>query len=426
MHTIPTVPFLRFCTKWLLISLLFFLLLASISLLALPIWADIILSLLIMLLLRFNAWSMITAIISILVMCLGLSFYPLPKDAPVYYREHEEYTRGDAYAKNVSVIIDQPYGDLYAIDAGVNPDKRERMKEPRVVEFITDQYGYRNNLFSIEEADVILGGDSYVVGTGNSQDDIPANILSRLTGLKIASIAHPGYAASYMPRIKRLLDKIRDDAKIYLFFCEGGDIGVRVDSPKSQVGDLINRYLHYEYQKDLLLKAIYPQESVFFRKVRAQSHILNRRILGLNNVEYFNINGDIVGELKDRVAKHTPYQVDVYIIKDSEMLKRLNGIFFVPNKYRVYAKYVTDDPVPDKVITELKRVYAEVYAEFNIPVYDLTPVLQKRADELIREKKYVYWRDDTHWNRYGIEVAMECVKEVIHNEGRKPVDQLCQ
>ena len=51
------------------------------------------------------------------------------------------------------------FGDIYALDGGLN-NKRELIKENRVQKFITDKYGLRNDKYDIEEADILLVGDS--------------------------------------------------------------------------------------------------------------------------------------------------------------------------------------------------------------------------------------------------------------------------
>ena len=74
-----------------------------------------------------------------------------------------------------------PYGDIIA-NATCKIDKS--IIEPRIQKFITDKYGFRNDNVKIEDAEIILVGDSFIAGTSNSQENIPANILKKISGKK--------------------------------------------------------------------------------------------------------------------------------------------------------------------------------------------------------------------------------------------------
>ena len=69
------------------------------------------------------------------------------------------------------------------MDFGLNKE-RNLIKEPRAQEFITDSYGIRNNKTKIEDAEIILVGDSLITGTGITQKHIPSNVLNEISGKK--------------------------------------------------------------------------------------------------------------------------------------------------------------------------------------------------------------------------------------------------
>ena len=46
-------------------------------------------------------------------------------------------------------------------------------------------------------------------------------------------------------------------------------------------------------------------------------------------------------------------------------------------------------------------------------VYDLTALMKKKAEEYLIDDKFLYWRDDTHWNHNGIFVAMTFIKDIM-------------
>ena len=80
-------------------------------------------------------------------------------------------------------------------------------------------------------------------------------------------------------------------------------------------------------------------------------------------------------------------------------------VVLVPNKYAVYHGLLAE-PLPVAVTPGklLQRVEAELRA-VGIIVVNLTNVLGLAAARGLDLHKYVYWRDDTHWNEQGIWIA---------------------
>ena len=83
-----------------------------------------------------------------------------------------------------------PFGDLVANATCKIFD--EDIIEPRIQKFITDKNGFRNDKFEIDEAEIILVGDSFIAGTSNSQENIPANILGKLSKKKFLRYCYRG------------------------------------------------------------------------------------------------------------------------------------------------------------------------------------------------------------------------------------------
>ena len=115
------------------------------------------------------------------------------------------------------------FGDIYVLDGGLN-NKRELIKENRIQKFTTDKYGLRNNKYDIGEADILLVGDSFISALGTSQEFTPANILSEISNKKVATLSWSGVSPKdYEKLIKKYSDKIKKNAKIYIFYFEGND-----------------------------------------------------------------------------------------------------------------------------------------------------------------------------------------------------------
>ncbi len=79
-------------------------------------------------------------------------------------------------------------------------------------------------------------------------------------------------------------------------------------------------------------------------------------------------------------------------------------VLLVPNKYTVYGQWAA--PVQADGIRLLNGVEHRLEAK-GIPVVNLTGQFREVAAEQLPEHRYLYWRDDTHWNAEGIALAAD-------------------
>ena len=88
----------------------------------------------------------------------------------------------------------------------------------------------------------------------------------------------------------------------------------------------------------------------------------------------------------------------------------VNGFFFIPIKLRIYSDHINSVNI-DK--NNPFKYLKDSYSKINKPVYDLTEIMKLAASKYLSEEKYLYWRDDTHWNYYGIFESMKYVNSII-------------
>ena len=278
--------------------------------LALPIFFDIIFSIFILFIFRknFTAIIVLNFLIATMILFINLSSNK-DKKYSYFFRAHEKHTTKKArYQKNISDTVFMPYGDIYFMDSGLNK-KRDLIKVPRVQKFITDSYGIRNDKTKIEDAEIILVGDSFITANGTSQEHIPSNILSEISGKKVASLSYGGLnPTEYELIIKKYLNIIRKDAKIFVFYFDGNDF-VKIDKPKTSTaryiywrgyeiprlsGKIRFAYERLERKKDKFLLQILSEKNYFLRKVRAKSHLLYLKLFSKFQVndELMNATGN--------------------------------------------------------------------------------------------------------------------------------------
>ncbi len=343
-----------------------------------------------------------------------------------FYREHERYALRDRYQANISVDIDMPHGDLAALDLSLPLSVRE----PRRVHFHTDAWGYRNTA-DYAGQHWILNGDSFVVANGSDEADTLTSLLKQQYGVDTYQIAFPSDPADYMNRATQFLNRGSQGVKFIFFFYEGNDfsnldqlghasLGSQLIKTVSSISEEYDRQ-RIEFLKRFLPSLRYPK-IIYGMSRRALGEMLKREDTA---VSLYTVGERQLGFLKPHNELAMASQLALLPFEaDEALLSRTSCIFFIPTKLRVYKRYLPDyissriqSPAPG--IRALKEAFKDTKAE----IIDLTPKLQDEAEKYLRLDKYLYWRDDTHWNGTGIRAVLSDVYECIGKDHLKKTNR---
>ena len=144
--------------------------------LGLPIFFDLIISLLLLYFIKQILTSFITTLLLIVIFFISGYFF---SNEYIYFRPHEKFATSNlSYKPMVNTTMSMPYGDL--VSMSIKQKDINKIIEPRNVEFITDKRGYRNKK-SFKGADFVLIGDSFIVGNGSTQDVLVSEQLKKKT-----------------------------------------------------------------------------------------------------------------------------------------------------------------------------------------------------------------------------------------------------
>jgi hypothetical protein len=398
------------------LSISLFLIISSFGL---PIIFDLLLSFLIIYFIKSNIF--VFFIFNFLLITLTFSFNILLiknlKEEDLFYRAHEKFIDKDAiYRKNISSVMTMPYGDI--IPNAICKIERDII-EPRVQKFITDKYGFRNDKVNIEDADIILVGDSFVAGSSNSQEDIPSNIFSNFSEKKISAITVIQGPDYYNMHLERNLKNFSKHAEILLFYFAGNDFHYEFKKNKKFIfyQGIPIPYLKYkirfgyerlERNKDKFFMKIFSKlynKNFFYKKIRPKSQRLTKSMLAnwtkTCPVEYHYINKIKVGFYYKPPTNFI--SVRTHIITNDEILKKIKKIYYIPTKFQVYSKHINNEEIKNDDYKYLKLNYEKL----GIEVEDLTDILVKSADINLKNNKLIYWKDDTHWNKIGITTVIK-------------------
>lgn len=323
----------------------------------------------------------------------------------LFYREHEKWHRsGDNYATHVVDHINIPHGDLIAID----PSAPLSVVEPRQEEFVTDSRGFRNRADYSDQMTVMVG-DSFVVANGSDQKDSLPEVLTNELAFPTYSLAFPGDPQDYENRAEKFLPAMVPGAMFAFMIFEGNDFvtDARWYGP--------NRYDRF---RGRLIAKVFPfltYPNIIFGLSRRGERVIGIDSQNINVVEVFHIGSKDVGFLKAYIDAAISPQAKYKMKADGKVLSHIRCVFFIPDKYRVYKEFINDGRTLPEPAAGLKALQG-YYEPLGIPVVDLTSVLRQAARTELNHGRYVFWRDDTHWNGNGIRAVATVVKMSL--EGR--------
>ena len=335
----------------------------------------------------------------------------------VYYRPHEKFRLFDSdmnhgrYEKNIRFEMKMPHGDLKALALyeDVTP-------EPRKVTFHTDSLGFRNSK-DYHGQKYLLVGDSFIVGNGTTQNEIITEQLIKEYNLDGYNLAHPGGPKDYVNYVKKFEVKFGNKHKVILFLFEGNDFPIfkeKMSAPLSEIPAL-NKYIvkraknHYRlFSKTDIYRFVYSRTSRFSLKKKVKNGVVDIRMIEGVPVSFYKSYISV----SERDSLPNNPEIEEYI---RSIKNKIAHIFFIPTKYRVYYKHITglnsDEPrvLPHKQWELVQRIGIK----YGIRVTDLTPALIEESNKMLQERKLTFWKDDTHWNKYGISIAAKIVAKNI-------------
>ena len=309
-----------------------------------------------------------------------------------------------------------PFGDLVAMD----PNTRSTIAEPRWVRYHIDSTGFRNDSdYSGEK--LLLVGDSFIAGSGTTQDDILSNQLKQNYGIPAYNLAFPGKLHSYVRYVQVFFQSHPSGPKVLMFFFEGNKFpllkpGGASPAKPGSAGPSAFEITRKETQQSLKELLVYRYAFSFY-------HLLNKRLRpdAYPKVTVLKLEGPgnpYMGFLNEYVAvtKRASYNAgEEFPLMLSRIKDHLGGIFFIPTKFRVYYNLIAGEPRPP--LPNAQWEYLQVVADrLEIRCVNLTSPLQEESRRLLPEGKLTFWKDDSHWNSYGVAVAAKAVEGFLREQ----------
>jgi hypothetical protein len=348
---------------------------------------------------RIGVFGAMTVSLTLVVITVvyGLALKITGLEDSIYFRPDEKYARYDytnnhrGYQANVHLDTKMPHGDLRAMTT-------EDIAEPRYMRFDTDSQGFRNER-DYHGQRYVLVGDSFVAGNSNSQPDLLYAQLLAQYGLDTYSLAYQGNLADYASYIHSFQRRDGNNFRVLLFMFEGNDFEESRARPEYALARFGRRY--YSLFSDFNTYRV--TMSLYKRLTRG------RAIREGNAIEVAELAGKKVAFYQPYIAvtrRATWPEPEGFEQTLADLRPVLDQVYFIPTKYRVYAKHLK----PDEKLPDAQWDYLNgLCRKYQLRCSNLTDPLVRESDTLLKHGEFTWWRDDTHWNRHGIAVAARIV-----------------
>jgi len=307
-----------------------------------------------------------------------------------------------------------PFGDMVAMDRSTRP----AIAEPRWVRYHIDSAGFRNDA-NYAGQKVILVGDSFIAGSGNTQQDLLSNQLQRDYGIPAYNLGFLGELHSYVRCVEGFFKTHPSGPQALIFLFEGNDFplpkpGSRSTTSKKKPPEPSS----FEVARKEFQQAF--KELLVYRYAFSLYHILKNRLgpAAPPKVTVLTLQGPghlHMGFLKAYVAvtQRTSYDAgDDFFLKLGRIKEHLGGIFFIPTKFRVYYTMLEGGPRPPLPNAQWEYVQATA-KRLGVRCVNLTGPLEEESRRLLPYGKLTFWKDDSHWNRYGMAIAAREVQAFL-------------
>jgi hypothetical protein len=317
------------------------------------------------------------------------------------------------------------FGDLAAASG------RREWREARRIRFVTDAYGFRNDLSGTgsedRPLDVIVLGDSFGVAAGTSQENTLSSVLARDYHLSVynLSISRENPRQEYANLVlegERL--KTRPATYVLWLVFPGNDLDEpyyrELEMPRPVWPGLLTR----------LVKSFsdFRARSALRRLMsRGGPHqVVERRFIDGRRVLFHAGYAQRRGRTMQDVLQHPNFESLKATLAAMESLaveRRLNvAVALVPSKEEIYAWVLDGGPLWSSGLepSSFSDVMRALCEQHGFRFLDLKPTLVNASRQAFEKSgDLLWWSDDLHWNGEGQRVAAAAVYEKLLN-GKQP------
>ena len=317
------------------------------------------------------------------------------------------------YEPNV-VFQGRTHGDLAAMSG------KSELREERDLHFATDGRGFRNTgPLPSEPLDILLLGDSFGVGTGTSQESTWGALLEARWGYPTYNLSAPGGPWNELMNLKAELHRLPTQAGTVVLWAifGGNDLddgypeGLELPEPSGPLERFAVSFRSFRRHS--------PLRRLTRRFSTSRETVLERTLPDGAGFLFLDLYVKRHSRSLAEVLEHPNHDALQRVFAEMRRLaseERLEvAVVFLPGKAEVYAPLLdgsgtwTEAREPSAFATAVQTLCERQRFSF----LDLTPHLIEAARSRFPRGEYLWWRDDSHWNVAGHQVAAEVVMEKL-------------
>ena len=334
----------------------------------------------------------------------------------IYYRPDERLLEESSiwpevfrFKKNRR-LIQQSWGDL------ANFTCASDNQENKVTEFITDEYGFRNERGSLHSPpEIIVLGDSFADGSGTTQHKIFSNLLAAKLNKGVYNLGLPG---TPWEEVRNLLMEsphlalTGSTVLIWMLF-EGNDLDDYRIRDEVTVPVKRNSWEQWRFslQKFQSESPIRKLVSALWRGCPTKEYVAEFSDSRLGSVLFYRDYIKVMHYSRSQILELRGWKNMQYAFKAMRSLVSAYGfrvvVVLAPSKEEIYLQ-------PDEERSQLANLLENEAQESKFEFIDLRPQLVRGAINLSQTQSLLlWWKDDTHWNEEGHQLVADVLSEYL-------------
>jgi hypothetical protein len=286
-------------------------------------------------------------------------------------------------------------------------------------EYIYDRYGFRNDR-DLEQAPVVLLGDSFIEGYKVTQSKIVSTRLSQRLGVDVSNLAQCGYGPDSQLAVLQLLALDLSPSIVVWFFCEENDL-YNYEAAKRGWDDYVREFNSFKARSFLqnFLLCTNLQAKCLYRRMTNRAVQYSATLLTPDSdsgaTMYFLHRPSPMTKMKlTRLKEYRHILLEARSVCDQNNITLL--LVHIPMKFRCYHNLVSfpeASNVSRWALNDVPERIGQLCEASGVHYLDLTPVLSEAAEK----GSLVYFLDDAHWTEAGHQVAAQRIAEFISGNG---------
>jgi alginate O-acetyltransferase complex protein AlgJ len=287
----------------------------------------------------------------------------------------------------------------------------------RRVTWITDRYGYRKKDSEGIKPWVVIVGDSNIMGTRLTQEEMLSEVLEQKLKVPVYPYAPVGSINTFLKDLRF----IKNPPGVVIVSIIEREI---LNMPFPKLSEKRERFLSFYEWRDRIRQTKWIQSAGVLLDRLLKMNMLNyvrARIWNRAIVDFCHFPSKfgpmyfVQGEAANKEVSHEHFHKTIKTIEAYNQVLKEKGIRFIflpiPNKENIYHDFLPNPRRPvflERLIQELKKRKIE------------TVDTQKAfGDEYRKNSALLFFLDDSHWNPSGVRLAADRTVKLIEEKGNE-------